>query len=83
MYGCTNCQQQLEFVYRVFVITAKSETPDLEQRLKIQEYSERDLGVVIVIVVRVPGLLIVFEAHSRGGNAICQNHEHHHHAKLR
>lgn len=56
---------------RVLVITAKSETPDLEQCLKVQEYSERDLGVVIVIVVRVPWLLIVFEAHGRGGNAIC------------
>lgn len=83
MYGCTNCQQQLEFVNRMLVITAESEAPYLEQRFEVQEYRERDLRIVILVIVRVPWLLVVFEAHCCCGDAVRQNRAHHHHTKLR
>lgn len=67
----------------MLVVTPEAQAPYLEQRFQVQQYRENDLNPVIIVVIRVPRFLIVFEAHRRSGNTVCQNCAHHHHAELR
>lgn len=72
MKGCSDCQQQLKLVYRVFPIISKSKAPDFKQSLEIQEKREGNLEVIIVAVERVSWPLVVLEAHGGGQQPIGQ-----------